>query len=182
MIQIIIGNIIALVASLLMVYSGVIKQKKKILYIQTIQIGMSVVSNIVLGGIVGAIINALSCIRNILCYKDKLGFKEKIIITILAVGLSLAFNNLGIIGILPLISTIVYLWLMNLKDVIKFKILIIFTMILWLIYDIYIKSYSSAVFDFLNIVANIISIYQLKLNELKKFNMEEKKEDCKWKK
>ena len=35
-----------------------LKQKKKILYFQTVQIGMSVVSNIILGGITGAIINA----------------------------------------------------------------------------------------------------------------------------
>lgn len=171
MIQIIIGNIIALIASILMVYSGIIKQKKKILYVQTVQIGMSVASNIVLGGVVGAIINALSCVRNILCYKDKLGLKEKIIITILATILSIVFNNLEIIGILPLISTIVYLWLMNLKDVIKFKFLIIFTMILWLIYDICIKSYSSAVFDFLNVVANVISIYQIKCKKEKLKNV-----------
>ena len=171
MIQIVIGNIIALIASLLMVYSGIIKQKKKILYVQTVQIGLSVASNIVLGGIVGAIINALSCVRNILCYKEELGLKEKLILTILATALSIAFNNLGIIGILPLISTIVYLWLMNLKDVIKFKVLIIFTMILWLIYDICIMSYSSAVFDFLNVIANIISIYQIKYKKEKLKNV-----------
>ncbi len=166
MIQIIIGNIVALIASLLMVYSGVIKQKKKILYVQTVQIGLSVISNIILGGIVGAIINALSCVRNILCYKDKLGIKEKIIITILALTLSISFNNIGIIGILPLISTIVYLWLMNIENVIKFKILIIFTMILWFVYDIYIKSYSSAVFDFMNIIANIYSIFKIRKKKL----------------
>lgn len=162
MVAIIIGNIIALIASLLMVYSGVTKQKKKILYFQTVQIGMSVVSNIILGGITGAIINALSCIRNILCYKNKLGLKEKILITILSLTLSLLFNNLGWIGFLPLISTITYLWLMNIEDVIKFKVLIIFTMVLWCAYDIYIKSYTSAVFDFMNAVANVVSIYQLK--------------------
>lgn len=158
----IIGNVIALIASILMVYSGLIKQKKKILYIQTIQIGLSVLSNLILGGITGAIINTLSLVRNILCYKDKLQLKEKCIITILAVILSLCFNNLGIIGLLPLISTIAYIWLMNIKDTIKFKYLIIFTMIMWLIYDLYIKSYTSAVFDFLNILANIISIFQIK--------------------
>ena len=156
-----VGNIIALIASLLMVYSGLVKEKKKIIYIQTIQIGLSVLSNIILGGITGAIINALSFIRNILCYKDKLGLKEKVIITILAIILSICFNNLGIIGILPLISTVVYLWLMNIKDVIKFKALIIFTMLLWLIYDLKIQSYTSAVFDFGNIVTNIISIIQI---------------------
>ncbi len=161
MTSIIIGNVIALIASLLMVYSGIIKQKKKILYVQTIQIGLSVVSNIVLGGIVGAIINAISCIRNILCYKDRLGLKEKIVITILATFLSIKFNNLGLIGILPLISTITYLWLMNTKNVIKFKTLIIFTMILWFTYDLTIKSYSSAIFDLMTAITNTYSIIKL---------------------
>lgn len=69
MIYIIIGNIIALIASIIMVYSGFLKQKKTILYTQTIQIGLSVLSNIVLGGITGAIINALSCVRNIYVIK-----------------------------------------------------------------------------------------------------------------
>ncbi len=161
MTSIIIGNIIALIASLFMVYSGTIKQKKKILYVQTIQIGLSVVSNVVLGGFVGAIINALSCVRNILCYKDRLGLKEKIVITLLATFLSIKFNNLGLIGILPLISTITYLWLMNTKNVIKFKSLIIFTMILWFIYDLTIKSYSSTIFDLMTAITNTYSIIKL---------------------
>lgn len=163
MIYIIIGNIIALIASIIMVYSGFLKQKKTILYTQTIQIGLSVLSNIVLGGITGAIINALSCVRNILCYKDKLDLKAKIILIFLATTLSLMFNNLGVIGLLPVISTITYILLMNTKDIIKFKWLIIFTMLMWLIYDLFIKSYTSAIFDFMNIVANIISIIQIGL-------------------
>ncbi|MCI6266639.1 MAG: YgjV family protein [Erysipelotrichaceae bacterium] len=162
MISIIIGNIIAFIASILMVYSGMLKQKKKILYFQTVQIGMSVISNIILSGITGAIINALSMIRNILCYKDKLGIKEKIVITILAVILTFKWNNLGYIGLLPLISTIVYIWLMNIKNVKNFKLLISFTMLMWLIYDIAIKSYASAIFDFMCIFANIITIFQIK--------------------
>ena len=163
MVSIIIGNIIALIASILMVYSGMLKQKKKILYFQTVQIGMSVISNIILGGITGAIINALSMIRNILCYKNKLGLKEKIIITILAIILTFKFNNLRYIGLLPLISTVSYIWLMNIKDVRKFKLLIIFTMLMWLIYDVVIKSYTSAIFDFMNIIANMLTLLQIKL-------------------
>ena len=163
MVSIIIGNIIALIASILMVYSGMLKQKKKILYFQTVQIGMSVISNIILGGITGAIINALSMIRNILCYKNKLGLKEKIIITILAIILTFKFNNLGYIGLLPLISTVLYIWLMNVEDVRKFKLLIIFTMLMWLIYDVVIKSYTSAIFDFMNIIANMLTLLQIKL-------------------
>lgn len=162
--HIVVANIIALIASLFMVYSGILRNKKEILLIQTIQIGLSVASNIILGGITGAIINTLSFIRNLLCYKNKLGLKSKIILTFLAILLTLIFNNLGIIGLLPLISTIVYIWLMNIKNVMQFKILIMFTMLIWGIYDIYIKSYTSALFDFGNIIANAISIYQLRKN------------------
>ena len=101
-------------------------------------------------------------IRNILCYKDKLGIKEKIVITILAVILTFKWNNLDYIGLLPLISTIVYIWLMNIKNAKNFKLLISFTMLMWLIYDIAIKSYASAIFDFMCIFANIITIFQIK--------------------
>ena len=170
MTNIIIGNIIALIASILMVISGLQKKKKTILFIQIIQIALSVISNIVLGGYTGAVINAISCVRDILCYKDKLGTKEKIIIIILAIGLTIIFNNLSLIGLLPLIATIVYISFMNTKDVVKFKFLVIFSMIMWLVYDLYIKSYTSGIFDFLSIVANIIAIYQLQKNNKKKID------------
>lgn len=159
--KIIIGNIIALVASILMVYSGFIKKKKKILYIQTTQIGLSVVSNIILGGITGAIINFLCCIRNILYYNKKLNTFFKVLLTILSIILSLKFNNSGFIGLLPLISMVSYIWLMSIKNIIGFKSLIIFSTTMWLIYDFSIKSYTSSIFDFMNIVANFISILQI---------------------
>ena len=162
MIQIVIGNIIALIASILMVFAGLQKKKKKILFTQIIQIALSVISNLVLGGYTGAIINALSCVRDILCYKEKMGNKEKIIIITLAVGLSLTFNNLGWIGLLPVVATVVYIIFMNTKDVVRFKYLIIFSMIMWLVYDIYIKSYMSGIFDFMSVITNLIAIYQIK--------------------
>ena len=160
--SIIIGNIIALVASIIMMYTGTIKNKKKIIFTQTIQIALSVISNIVLGGITGAIINGLSCIRNILCYKDKLNKFAKAILIVLATSLSLYFNNLGIIGFLPVISTIAYTLFMDLKDVIKYKYLVIFTMVMWFSYDLYIKSFTAACFDFFTIVTNVVAIIQLR--------------------
>lgn len=108
--MIIIGNIIALIASLLLVYSGTIKEKRKILYVQSIQMGLFATSNIVLNSIPGAIINFILLISNILCYKDKLGLKEKIIITIISIILTLKFNNIGIIGLLPLVIMVIYIY------------------------------------------------------------------------
>ena len=160
--MIIIGNIVALFASIAMVTSGILKNKKQIIFVQTIQIGLFIISNLVLGGYVGAIVNALSLIRNIICYKDKLDIKWIVILTIISVVLSLYYNNLGIVGLLPLIASTIYLWFMNIKNISKFKILMILITILWLIYDICIKSYTSACFDASTIITNFISLYLLR--------------------
>lgn len=158
MTQVLIGNIIAFVGSMLMVFAGLQKEKKKILFVQIIQIALFVISNLVLGGYTGAIINVLNCARDILCYKEKMGTKVKIVIIILAVALSLAFNNMGLIGLFPLIAAVIYIIFMNTKDVVKFKILISFSLVMWLIYDLCIKSYTSSAFDFMSLIANIVAI------------------------
>ena len=121
-----------------------------------------VISNLILGGLTGAISNVIGCVRNILCYKDKLNNIAKSILIVLAIIFSFGFINLGLLGFLPLISTVVYIILMDMKDVVKFKYLMIFTMILWFVYDLYIKSYTSACFDFMTIVVSIVSIIQIK--------------------
>ena len=161
MLQLVYGNIVALIASILMVASGCVKNRKKIIYIQTLQILCFTISDLILGGFTGAIINLISIVRNILCYKDKLTNTSKVILILLSITLSLLFNNLGFLGLLPLISTIVYTCFMNVENTIKLKLLIIFTMTMWLIYDVLIRSYTSAVFDLFNILANTITIYQL---------------------
>ena len=161
-IALIVGNIIALIASFIMMYTGYVKNKKKIIFLQTVQIGMSVISNIVLGGISGAIVNAVSCVRNIVCYKNKLDMKAKMIFVVVTTVLTIAFNNLLFIGLLPLAASLTYIVFMTEKNVIKFKIMTIVTLIMWGIYDLCIQSYTSACFDFLTVATNIIAIVQIK--------------------
>lgn len=160
--SVVIGNIISLLASVLMTYSGYIKSKGKFLIVQIVQMSLSALSNFILGGITGTIINLVNIIRNVLCYKNKLNKYSIILILTLSISLSLYFNNLNFIGLLPLLSTILYTTLMNIKDIKKFKYLTITTMLLWLIYDICIMNYVSALFDLLTIGSNSIAIYQLK--------------------
>lgn len=170
-----VGNIVATIAAMFMLYAGVLKEKKKILFIQTIQIALLVASNFILGGIIGGILNILCIIRNLLSYNDKLGLKSKIIITVL----SIPFNNKGLLGLLPTVSTVIYLWLMNTKDVIKFKWLIIFTNFTWLVYDIIILSIVTAVFDFFCILTNFVAILGIKKDNKKVNTNIENKEETK---
>ena len=84
---------------------------------------MSVISNLVLGGISGAVVNAVSCVRNIVCYKNKLDMKAKMIFVVVTTILTIAFNNLLFIGLLPLAASLTYIVFMTERNVIKFKIM-----------------------------------------------------------
>lgn len=165
--HIIIANIIAFIASLLLVYSGFVYKKSKIIYIQSIQKIFLIISSLILGGVTGALTNFIGLIRNILCYKDKLKSKEKIFLILISIILALLINNIGFIGMLPIISTSIYTWFIDEKNIVKFKKLTIYTTVLWLIYDTYIKSYSSATFYLMTILSNIYAIYQLHVSKKK---------------
>lgn len=158
-----IGNMIALAASILQASSGLVKNKQKIIYMHSVQKIFGVISNLVLCGITGALMNLVGFIRNVLCYKHKLGIKEKIILIILSTALSLYANEINAISFLPMIATIIYTLLMDIKDIIKFKRLALVTTIMWFIYDIFINSYTGALFDLAYILTNLITIIRLKL-------------------
>ena len=158
-----IGNMIALAASILQASSGLVKNKQKIIYMHSVQKIFGVISNLVLCGITGALMNLVGFIRNVLCYKHKLGIKEKIILIILSTALSLSANEINAISFLPMIATIIYTLLMDIKDIIKFKRLALVTTIMWFIYDIFINSYTGALFDLAYILTNLITIIKLKL-------------------
>jgi len=163
----ILGNIIALIAASLSVVIGIIKSKKKILFTQTIQYIAYAIADFILGGITGAITNLISIARNILCYKEKLNKIMVISIILISTILTLMFNNLGFIGLFPLFNNIVYTIFINIKDEFKFKILILTQMILWLIYDLTIKAYTSAIFEVITIISCIITAYQIYINRKK---------------
>lgn len=160
--KLVIGNIIGLIGSILMVLCGLTKERKKTIIIQTLQIILLSVSDLILGSVTGFIINVISILRNVLSYYNKLNITWMSIIIILSGVLTIFFNNLGIIGYLPFINSAIFTVFMNLKDDIKFKVLMIVSMTLWLIHDIAIKAYTTAIFDILTIITSVFTIYKLK--------------------
>lgn len=165
---VIIANIVALMASILMAYSGTLKKKKKMLFVQCIEKVLLVISNILLNGISGAIVNSISFIRNFLCYKNKLNLVAKIILTVIVIPITIYFNNCGLIGLLPLFAGVTFIWFMTVKDVKKYKLLIIITTAMWSVYNLYIQAYSTFAFEILTIITNTISIIIINKKKVKK--------------
>ena len=129
---------------------------------------IAVISNLVLGSFSGMISNLIGCMRNILCYKNKLGLKEKVIICIVLIVFTVYFNNLGFIGYLPLLSTVLYTMFIDIKNITAFKWLIVVTLLMWVVHDLYIKSYVYVLFDLGAIITNLISIIEIKILDKKK--------------
>lgn len=158
---IIIGNIIGLVGSMFMVIGGYLKSKNSAIIAQTMQLLFLSISNLILGSLSGFINNLINCIRNVFSVKDKLTIPIKLIIIILSIILTIKFNNLGIIGYLPLINNIIFIIFMNTKSDLNFKFLTIFYMSLWLIHNLYIKAYTTSIFNIITIITCLIAITRI---------------------
>ena len=159
--NIIIANIIDFVAAIVQVGSGAIKKKRKILIVQTIQLLMQAVSMLLLGGVTGAVSNVLSCFRNFLCYKDKLNIVWKIILIVASIGFTIALNDQGFLGIIPAAVCTVYIIFMDIKDPVKFKLLVTLSFVPWAVYHFILKSYTGAIFDAATVVTNAVTLAKM---------------------
>ena len=115
-----IANVIGLAGSILMVLMGILKKKKDILIAQNAQLVLLGNSNVMMGGYIGSIVNAIAVFRNILCSKGKLNMFWVIVITMFTITIGVIFNTEGPIGYLPIIATLIFLFFMNIKDIYLF--------------------------------------------------------------
>lgn len=155
------ANIIDFFAALIQVGTGAVKKKSRILILQIVQLLMQGVAMLLLGGVTGAVSNVLSCVRNYICYKDKLNLPWKIFFIIASIVTTVLLNDQGILGMIPAAVCIVYIIFMDIKDPIRFKILVMVTFIPWLIYHFILGSYTGAASDAATIIANIVTIIRM---------------------
>lgn len=157
-----VANIIDFFAAMIQIGTGAVKKKSKILILQSVQLLMQGVAMLLLGGVTGAVSNVLSCVRNYICYKEKLNLPWKIFFIVASVVMTILLNNQGILGMIPAAVCIVYILFMDVKDAVKFKILVMLTFIPWLIYHFILGSYTGAASDAATIVANIVTIIKMR--------------------
>ena len=155
---IVIANIIDFIAALIQVGSGAIKQKTKILVVQIIQLLMQAVSMLLSGGVTGAVSNVLSCYRNYLCYKERLNGLWKAILIAASIVMTIFLNDQGLLGMLPAAVCTVYIIFMDVKDPVKFKILVTLSFIPWIFYHFALKLYVAAIFDIATVLTNVITL------------------------
>ena len=108
MLNIITGNVCSLLAMITDSVSSTRKSTKEVLLFQSISQVIYGVGTAILGGYSGAVQNFVSLLRNIFAMSGK---KSKVLewtFVALGVVLGLAFNNLGFMGLLPVIANFQY--------------------------------------------------------------------------
>ena len=158
-----IGNAFALVGAILMIVTGFLKKKKEILGVQIIQFALMGVGNFLLGGISGAISNAVGILRNVVGFKREFTLPYKLFFIAVQAVLTLVFyqSGLGILAWFPFVATVIFTWFMDTLDERVLKGAIIAGELLWAFYDFHFMNYASLTCDIFTIISNIIGILML---------------------
>lgn len=106
--HIIIGNVCSLLAMGTDSISSGQKTTKRVLWVQCLSQFIYFVGTIVLKGYSGAVQNAVSLIRNLVAIKEIKSRVVEYALILLGVVLGLCFNNLGWIGLFPVIANLQY--------------------------------------------------------------------------
>lgn len=107
-IQLITGNLCSLIAMFTDSISNTRKTTRAVLLFQSISQGLYGIGSVVLGGYSGAVQNAVSILRNFVAIRK---INSKVLqwaLAILGVALGVCFNNLGLVGWLPIVANLEY--------------------------------------------------------------------------
>lgn len=107
-IHLIIGNVCSLLAMVTDSISSTRKTAKGVLLVQSLSQLIYFIGTVVLKGYSGAVQNAVSILRNFVAIRDIRSKYVEWALVGLGVVLGLAFNNLGFMGLLPVIANFQY--------------------------------------------------------------------------
>ncbi|MCR4998757.1 MAG: YgjV family protein [Lachnospiraceae bacterium] len=156
-----IGNAFALVGAILMIVTGFLKTKKQILGVQIVQFTLMGIGNFLLGGISGAVSNAVGILRNVVGFKKEFTLPYKLFFVAIQAVLTLVFYQagLGILAWFPFFATVMFTWCMDSLDERVLKAAIIGGELLWAFYDFHFMNYASLTCDIFTIVSNTVGIF-----------------------
>ena len=170
--NILLGNIVSFVGCTVMVLIGFIKNKDRYIIMQTVQFLLNALSHFLLGGFGGTIAALVSATRNIIIAKWKCTTGIKIALIAVQAALSLSTITANPITWIPIIAAGMFTWYIDTKDVMWFKWVIIITLVMWAVYDIYHHNFVSVWFSAFTCITNGISMVKIhKERKLEKENL-----------
>ena len=105
---IIVGNICSLLAMITDSFSSTRKTTKDVLRVQNVSQLVYCIGTVILKGYSGAVQNVVSLLRNLAAIHNVQSKAVQWILAALGVVLGVAFNNLGLMGLLPVVANLGY--------------------------------------------------------------------------
>ena len=162
---VVIANIVQLLSAAVEFISNTIKRRKTTIKLQIVSRVLDSTTDILLQGYSGLVVDAADAIRNTLNYRDQLTPRRQFLLVIATITLIPFVNNLGIIGLLPLLATVFFTCTARTRDPYKFKLINALNFLPWVVYDFTIQAYVSMAGDILSIVLCVIAAIRIKRRE-----------------
>lgn len=160
--NIIIGNIISLIAGIFIILSMWVNDEKKAYKYQFLNAFILIISSVFFLSWTGVTTMAIAAARNAMVYYDKLTFNGTIFFIVISVVLGLLVNTLGFVGLLPIIA-IIQITLCNyyLKTIKSIKTSFIINSAIYVVYFLAILDFSSATIESITALIGLVSLVRL---------------------
>ncbi len=166
MTNLIIGNIISLVAALFMAASCCVNDHRKVFTYQAVECALICVASVFFGSWAGVTTMALSATRNYLVSRDKFSHNLMLLFLVLVVALGLLANNRGLMGLIPIVATVEYTICCHyVKGIKAVKCSIFVNTLMWVVYSFMIMDFSTGLTDLTVLVIDVVSILRLHVAE-----------------
>ena len=155
---------IPFLASIALTAGCLMKDPKKVYGMQVTENVILIVSSACFGSWSGISTLLVSTVRNILLVKGMFDKRMMYLFMILVTGCGLAVNNKGLIGLLPVLATVI-LTVCNYyaREIMAIKWSLFINIVLWAIYFFAILDVVSGITQVVIAVVTIASIFQLRL-------------------
>ena len=159
-VTLVVGNLCSLLAMITDSISSTRKTAKGVLMVQNLSQTFYGIGAVVLRGYSGAVQNAVSILRNFLAIGNVTGKAVQWIMVALGVGFGIFFNNLGLVGWLPIVANLEYTLsvfrFQNNEQALKIAFLV--SMALFVVFNIFILNFVGVITNTIVLVAGIMSL------------------------
>ena len=155
-----VGNVCSLLAMGFNAFSASRKTPKGVLWMQNASQAVYAISGIVLGGYSATVQNIVSILRNIAAMRKVESKYLQWLFVTMGVVLGVAFNNRGLIGLLPVIGNLQYtLAIFHFRDdERKIKIFFLLSVVAFVIFNFAIKNYVGMMGDLFVFITTAIML------------------------
>lgn len=160
---------IAIFGVMFLALSSFCRNKKQMVMVQMASSGINGVANFLVGSFAAVLVNMMSLMRNFLVVKKKMTAEMIFMICVVSVLIGVAVNQIGVVGLLPMIGGTLYsLTMFFSQSPQSLRLALMINTGLWVVHDFYVGLVPLAIAEAMMMVVNGVNIYRYARKNYKK--------------